>query len=345
MGTLSSEELAAKKLIDSETRYRRLFESAQDGILILNEETGQIDDVNPFLCNMLGYSKEELLDKKLWEIGPFADIPASKDAFNELKIKNYIRYEDLPLKIRNGDTVDVEFVSNVYRIDGIKVIQCNIRDITDRKTLENEKEKFNKVILASETRFRRLFETARDGILILNEETGQIDDINPFFCSMLGYQKEELINKKLWETGPFADIPAGRDAFNDLKIKSYIRYENLQLKTKDGRTVEVDFFSNVYTVNDIKVIQCNIRDITDRRILEKEKEQLIKNLTDALVSIKQLKGLLPICMYCKKIRNDKGYWEQVENYISEHSEAEFTHGLCNDCCKKYYPEYYKEKPE
>ncbi len=120
----------------SELRYRRLFEAAREGILILDAETGQIVDVNPFLIEMLGYSKEELLGKKLWEIGAFKDILASKESFAELQSKKYIRYEDLPLEKNDGKLINVEFISTVYYVDNKKVIQCNIRDITDRKKLE-----------------------------------------------------------------------------------------------------------------------------------------------------------------------------------------------------------------
>jgi putative two-component system response regulator len=120
----------------SELRYRRLFEAAREGILILDAETGQIVDVNPFLIEMLGYSKEEFLGKKLWEIGPFKDVVASKQSFTELQSKKYVRYEDLPLEMNNGRLISVEFISIVYDVDDKEVIQCNIRDITDRKIVE-----------------------------------------------------------------------------------------------------------------------------------------------------------------------------------------------------------------
>jgi PAS domain S-box-containing protein len=119
----------------SATNYRRLFEAAQDGILILDAETGQITDVNPFIIKMLGYSHEELLGKKLWEIGTFRDIEASKATSSELKSKGYVRYNDLPLETKDGRTIAVEFVSNVYLVNHHKVIQCNIRDITERKLI------------------------------------------------------------------------------------------------------------------------------------------------------------------------------------------------------------------
>jgi len=121
----------------SELRYRRLFEAAQDGILLLDAETGMITDVNPFLVKLLGYTREEFVEKRLWEVGAFKDIEASQEAFKALQRNEYIRYEDLPLRAKSGKLVDVEFVSNVYLVGSEKVIQCNIRDITERKQAQD----------------------------------------------------------------------------------------------------------------------------------------------------------------------------------------------------------------
>lgn len=120
-------------LNDPELRYRRLFDTAQDGILILDARTGTIADVNPYLTEMLGYSREEFVEKKLWEVGAFKDIEASQNAFEVLQENEAVRYEDLPLKTKDGRIVEVEFVRNVYLVGDEKVIQCNIRDITERK--------------------------------------------------------------------------------------------------------------------------------------------------------------------------------------------------------------------
>jgi PAS domain S-box-containing protein len=133
---LAMRKKASEALAASELRYRRLFESAQDGILILDAETGRIADVNPYLIRMLGFSKPELLEKAIWEIGIFKDVVASKENFAELQQKEYIRYEDLPLETADGRKVEVEFVSNVYMAGDRRVIQCDIRDITDRKEAE-----------------------------------------------------------------------------------------------------------------------------------------------------------------------------------------------------------------
>ena len=134
-------EIADRKRIQaglniSEIRYRRLFETAKDGILILEADTGRITDANPFLQELLGYSRAELLGKRLWEIGPFRDIKASRGAFRRLQRKEYIRYDNLPLETKGRQRRYVEFVSNVYQENGTKVIQCNIRDITPRHNVE-----------------------------------------------------------------------------------------------------------------------------------------------------------------------------------------------------------------
>ena len=123
----------------SEMRYRRLFESARDGILILNADTLRITDVNPFMFELLNYTRDEFMEKELWEIGVFKDKAASQEAFRELQLTGYLRYENLPLQTKEGKLREVEFVSNVYDEGSHRVIQCNIRDITDRKRAEEER--------------------------------------------------------------------------------------------------------------------------------------------------------------------------------------------------------------
>ena len=135
-------------LEESEARYRRLFETAKDGILILDGDTGRITDANPFLQDMLGYAEAELIGKALWEIGPVKDIPASQEAMRQLQNSEYIRYEDLPLQTKGGERKQVEFVSNVYLVNGWRVIQCNIRDITARKRAETRAQTANAELLA-----------------------------------------------------------------------------------------------------------------------------------------------------------------------------------------------------
>jgi PAS domain S-box-containing protein/putative nucleotidyltransferase with HDIG domain len=145
-----SANLVVEALMDSETRYRRLFETAQDGILILDGNTGEITDVNPFLQKMLGISSEEFLGKKPWEISSFKNIMASPNAFLELQKKEHIRYEDILLENRIGRLMEVEFVSNVYLVGNKQVIQCNIRDITERKQAEELQDAIYRIAQAAD---------------------------------------------------------------------------------------------------------------------------------------------------------------------------------------------------
>jgi len=154
----------------SEIRYRRLFEAARDGILILDPVTRKITDANPFMSELLGYGHEELLGKELWQIGLLRDEKASRVAFRELQKKHFIRYENLPLQNKQGQRHEVEFVSNLYEEDGRKVIQCNIRDITERKRAEG-------ALRASEERFRVLFDLGPVAVYSCNA-SGMIQEFN-----------------------------------------------------------------------------------------------------------------------------------------------------------------------
>ena len=129
-----------RKLQLSELRYRRLFETAQDGILIIDADSGKIIDANPFLMNLVKYTRSELLGKRLWDIGAFKDVVSSKASFLKLQIEGYIRYENLPLQTKEGHSINVEFISNAYLVGRQKIIQCNIRDIAERKRVETELE-------------------------------------------------------------------------------------------------------------------------------------------------------------------------------------------------------------
>jgi len=171
----------------SEVRYRRLFEAAYDGILILNAETGQIADVNPFLCELLDYPKAEFVGKELWEIGLFKDKDESQAAFRELQEKGYIRYEDMPLETKDGVRREVEFISNVYGEDGRQVIQCNIRDITERKAAEKS------------IRFQaHLLDTVEQSVIATNLD-GIVIYWNQFAQKLYGWTAQEAMGRQIME--------------------------------------------------------------------------------------------------------------------------------------------------
>ncbi len=183
IGTLSSgmditeQKEMENELRESEEKYRRLFETAQDGMLILNADSGEIMDANPYIQELLSYSKEELVGKELWQIGTFRDIVENKEKFEELVDEDYIRYEDMPLETKGEEEASVEFVSNTYEAGGEKVVQCNIRDITERKKAEEE--------------YRNLFETMAQGVVYQDSE-GNIISANPAAERMLGLTVDQM---------------------------------------------------------------------------------------------------------------------------------------------------------
>ncbi len=189
--SLQEKETALDALQDSEKRYRRLFQSAKDGILILDADTGKVVDANPFLLQSLGYTYDALCGQYIWDLGVFKDIAASKEAFKTLQDNEYIRYADLPLETLSGQPIDVEFVSNVYLVDHRKVIQCNIRDITARKGAEAERKRLMAAI-----------EQAGDAIVITDAQ-GTMQYVNPAFERTSGYTSEEVVglNPRILKSG------------------------------------------------------------------------------------------------------------------------------------------------
>jgi PAS domain S-box-containing protein len=196
--TRTEENYWAEAVRISELRYRRLFETAQDGILILDANSGEIMDVNPFLIDLLDYPFEELCGRKLWEIGQFKDIAANRAAFETLQRNEYIRYENLPLRRRDGKQIQVEFISNVYWVEADKVIQCNIRDITARAEKRTDSD--------SHLATRELANSTNNARLIAHSQSLRIPLMA--ITSMLGLME---LGHKLAEVRPLHEKPSEFD--------------------------------------------------------------------------------------------------------------------------------------
>lgn len=260
------EESTDGHLRTSEIRYRRLFEAAKDGILLLDAVTLQITDVNPFMTGLLGYSYNEFLGKELWEIGFFSDRNASRDAFRELQVEGYLRYDNLPLRTRDGSVREVEFVSNVYEENGPQVIQCNIRDITERKRVEVD-------LLDSEERYRDLVENALD-MIYTHDMDGNFLSVNKAAENITGYSREETLTLNLAQSVAPEFLATARQMIAAKLVGNEVAPYELEIVAKDGHRVVVEVNTRIIYENGSPVrVQGIARDISERKHLEDQSRQ------------------------------------------------------------------------
>ncbi len=266
---ITEKQRERKALLASELRYRRLFETAQDGILILDAATGKIEDANPFVLDILGVKIDELLGKELWEIGVFTDIEKNKAAFRELQANGYVRYEEMPLKTSSGLPRQVEFVSNVYSVGTGNVIQCNIRDITDRKLAEHKH-------IASEALYRQVVENSQEGIWI--HQGGRIIYANAAAARMFGVaQPSQLLGRG------FLDVVHPDERHRAvLRTGSMVEHGSVaplaQMKFLGaaGKTVVLEVQAMAVSLEGGTAIMTMGRDMTERRRLEDQLRQAQK---------------------------------------------------------------------
>ena len=295
-----AERKRAEETFEKVQKYAEsIVETIREPLIVITPDL-KVISANHSFYETFRVTPKETKGKYIFDIGNHQwDIPALRELLEEIIPKNahFNNFEvdhEFPLIGRRTMVLNAR---RIYREGkGTEMILLALEDITDHKRSEE-------ALKISETRYRRLFESAQDGILILDAETGQISDVNPFLGEMLGYSHEEFLGKKLWEIGPFKNMEASKAAFLELQGKGYVRYKDLPLETKDGRPIAVEFVSNVYLVNHHKVIQCNIRDITERKLiaealqqahneLERRVEERTVELRTALSEIKTMKDQL-----------------------------------------------------
>lgn len=268
-----AEEVASKALQASELSYRRLFEAARDGILILDFDTGRITDVNPFLVELLGLSYGEMVGKTVGDLSPFKDLMANQGVLERLQKDGYARYEDLPLETRDGRRIAVEFVSNVYQAGDRKVIQCNVRDITVHKKAAQK--------------FKNLLESTPDAMVIVNRDS-KIVLVNLQTVKLFGWRSEELLGQKIDLLVPErlrSKHPEFRHAFFE-HPRTRPMGEGLELYglRKDGTEFPVEISLSPLESEEGVLVISAIRDITARKKAEHE----IARLTQLYAALSQV---------------------------------------------------------
>jgi len=266
-----------RALRENEQKFRAIYEGSNDAIMLLDENG--FFDCNPRTLEMFGFkSKKEFTRVHPGDISPPTQpngqpsFPAAQEHIEAAYRQGYHRFEWV-YRRTSGECFSAEVVLSAFNYAGTRVLQATVRDITERKRAEE-------ALSASEIQYRRLFEAAKDGILILDADTGAVVDVNPFLVELLGFAREQLLGKRVWELGLFKDVGASQSNFEELQRSTYVRYEDLPLEAANGRRVDVEFVSNVYLVSNRKVIQFNIRDITERKREEEERRRLDMAVND-----------------------------------------------------------------
>jgi len=209
-------------------------------------------------------------------------------------------------------------------------------DLKGRKMTDDKKRKSVQDENKDEP-FRPVFEQSMDAILIIDGETRMILEMNQTVESLLGYTRSDLLGVHFKKLFPVEFEFSLTKAFEKIKVYGSVFVQEIQ--KADGSTLVMDLTVTMIPWKNDSAMLVTLRDVAARIKVEQERENLIKELQDAMDNIKTLKGLLPICSFCKKVRNDNGYWEQVEVYVRDHSDAKFTHGFCPDCLKEHFPEF------
>jgi two-component system, cell cycle sensor histidine kinase and response regulator CckA len=257
------ENRRAKRAMERAAAHLAAVVESSDDAIISKDLKGAIMSWNPAAERLYGWSAAEAIGRHISFLAPPDKADELAGFMRQLPAGKQIQHFETVRMRRDGSRIDVSLTISPIRNAAGEIVGVSkiTRDIRERKRAEES-------LASSETRYRRLFEAAQDGILIVDAATRHIIDANPFLTDLLGYRRDELVGKELWEIGLFRDAISNKEAFRTVKDLGYIRYDNKPLLAKDGHQIEVEFVSNAYDVGDAEVIQCNIRDVTGRKRAE-----------------------------------------------------------------------------
>lgn len=324
-------DILQKKLIASERRYRNLYEKAPVMVHSIDPR-GQLKSVSDHWLKKLGYSRNDVIGRHA------TDFLTEKSKADALKIymPEFFRMgfiDNVPYQMikKNGEIIDV-LLSAVSEKDKNNEVTQSFAVLLD--VTEHNKE--HRLLLESEGKYRALFEMAHEPIAI-NDQQGNFLDCNNAYFELFGYERNEM--KSLTMSDVWTNREEMRKWQNTMNDKGFVIDYECKMRRKNGSEIDVIFSSSLRKTDYGKSIYQTVhRDITEQKLLELEKNQLLKKLKCKLEDIKTLRGILPICSYCKKIRLDNGYWESVEKYICSNTLVEMSHGICPDCCAEHHPD-------
>jgi len=271
-------DITARKNAEAAAAQLAAIVESSDDAIIGRDLHGIVTSWNAGAEKMFGYGVSEMIGFSISCLIPPERHEEEMAILGQISRGASVRHFETVRLRKDGTHLDVSVTVSAIKDSTGRIVGASkvARDITNERRV-------SKALIASELRYRRLFESAKDGILILDAETGMVVDVNPFLITTLGYSREEFLGKAIWDLGFFKDTWANAEKFSELREKEYVRYEHLPLETSDGQKMEVEFVSNVYLVNGHKVIQCNVRDVTKRREAEETVRQLNANLEQRVI--------------------------------------------------------------
>jgi len=331
---ISDREKVVQALRESEEKHRLLVENINDGVVI--SQADKFVFINGQFARMLGYTVDEL------QMRDFRDVYTEegqrilyeRQQRRESGEEVSPRYET-KFRRKDGSELQVEASVTIFEYRDELATFGVIRDITERKAAEA-------AIRKREIQYKSLFNQIADPIFIFDDKTHYFLDCNIAVERTYGYSKEEICHMTPFDLHPKEEQDRVKENIDIANVNEPHTYRHL---TKSGKTLDVEILSDQIDYRGQAAWLAIVRDVTERKQIEAEREQMITKLQDALNRVKKLSGLVPICAGCKRIRDDSGYWNEVEHYIAEHSDAQFSHGLCPECMKKYYPEFVEKQKQ
>lgn len=198
---------------------------------------------------------------------------------------------------------------------------------------------------AEREKFAKAFRASPQAVIFSRLEDGRVLEVNPGFSRIFGFAPEEACGRTSVDLGIWASVSERNTVMDRVRRDGRIDNQSVTWHRRDGTTIHGLYAGAKIDLDGTPCLVSVITDITAQLNEQRERERLLADREKALAEVRVLSGLLPICSACKKIRDDKGYWNQIETYIHEHSDAEFTHGMCPDCMRRLYPEYADDPPK
>ncbi|MGC8660314.1 MAG: PAS domain-containing protein [Desulfomonilaceae bacterium] len=321
---------------DELSKYREIIDKASEAILIVQD--GWIKFANPACSEQSGFSIAELMGHNVLDTWVHPDDRRLIEEYQKRRLTgddSVVRYESRLLR-KDGTTQWVELNSSLIMWEGRPASVCFLTDVTLRKNAETA------LTLANEY-WERTFNAIPDLVAIIDNGY-KIVRANRAMAYRLGIGQDACVGQLCYRVVHGSDKPPKFCPHALLLEDSGEHFVEVCEQRLGGY-----FLVSVSPIpdSDGKPLGCVhiARDIGERKREAEEKDRLIRELQRALAEVKKLSGLIPICASCKKIRNDKGYWQQVDEYVSANSDAQFTHSICPDCSRRLYPELYEDEPE